>query len=134
MGFSPLEGVPVATRSGTVDPGALLYLLREHGLTPDELDQGLEHESGLIALGGLDDPFGFAVYTYRTAGAVAHMAMALGGLDFLAFSGGVGENRGDVRDAIAQRLAFLGSFEVEVVPAREELVIAAAVRGLIGDQ
>ena len=96
MGFSPLEGVPMATRSGSVDPGALLYVLREHGLTPEELDDALEHDSGLGALGGLDDPLGFAVFTYRVAGAVAHMAMALGGLDVLAFSGGVGENRADV--------------------------------------
>lgn len=132
MGFSPLEGVPMATRSGSIDPGALVYLLRERGLTVDELDRALEHESGLAALGGLDDPLGLAVYTYRIAGAVAHMAMALGGLDVLAFSGGVGENREDVRDAIASRLAFVGEFGVEVVPAREELVIAAEVGALLG--
>jgi len=131
MGFSPLEGVPMATRSGSVDPGALIYLLRERGLTVDELDKGLEHESGLAALGGLDDPLGIAVYTYRIAGAVAQMAMALGGIDLLAFSGGVGENRADVRDAIAGRLGPLGDFEVEVVPAREELVIARAARDLL---
>jgi acetate kinase len=57
--------------------------------------------------------------------------MALGGIDVLAFSGGVGENRHDVRDAIAERLRFLGDFAVEVVPAREELVIARAVRALL---
>jgi acetate kinase len=131
MGFSPLEGVPMATRSGSVDPGALLYVLREHGLTPDELDDALEHGSGVGALGGLDDPLGFAVFTYRIAGAVAHMAMALGGLDVLAFSGGIGENRAEVRDAIAGRLHFVGDFVVEVVPASEELVIAAAVAELV---
>ncbi|HET7857211.1 MAG TPA: hypothetical protein VFL41_12215 [Gaiellaceae bacterium] len=128
MGFSPLEGVPMATRSGSVDPGALLYLLRERGLTVDELDRALEHESGLHALGGLEDPLGFAVYTYRIAAAAAQMAAALGGLDVLAFSGGVGQNRADVRDAVAERLALLGDFAVEAVPAREELVIAAEVR------
>ena len=131
MGFSPLEGVPMATRSGSVDPGALIYLLRERGVSVDELDAALEHESGLAALGGLDDPLGFAVYTYRIAGAVAHMAMALGGIDVLAFSGGVGENRTDVTKAIAERLSFLGEFDVKVVPAREELVIAHAVRALV---
>jgi acetate kinase len=131
MGFSPLEGVPMATRSGSVDPGALVYLLRERGLTVEELDAALEHDSGLAALGGLDDPLGFSVYTYRIAGAVAHMAMALGGLDVLAFSGGVGENRADVREAIAGRLEHLGEFAVEVVPAREELVIAREVRDLL---
>jgi acetate kinase len=132
MGFSPLEGVPMATRSGSIDPGALLYLLRERGLTADELDRALEHESGLAALGGLDDELGFAVYTYRIASVAAHMAMALGGLDALAFSGGVGENRPDVRDAVASRLRFVGDFRVEVVPAREELVIASAVERTLG--
>lgn len=126
MGFSPLEGVPMATRSGSVDPGALLHLLRGR-LTLDELDRGLEHESGLAALGGLDDPLGFAVYTYRIASACGAMAAALGGLDALAFTAGVGENRADVRDAVVERLRFLGDFRVEVVPAREELVLAQEV-------
>jgi acetate kinase len=132
MGFSPLEGVPMATRSGSIDPGALLYVLREHGLSVKEVDRALEHESGLAAFGGLDDPLGFAVYTYQIAGAVARMATALGGLDALAFSGGVGENRADVRIAIGERLRFLGHYVMEVVTAREELVIAAAVRDLVG--
>jgi acetate kinase len=132
MGFTPLEGVPMATRSGSVDPGALIYLLRERGLTIDELDSALEHESGLAALGGLDDPLGFAVYTYRIAGAVAQMAMALGGIDVLAFSGGVGENRADVRDAIFGRVSFLGEFGTQAIPAREDLVIAHSVRSLLG--
>jgi acetate kinase len=132
MGFTPLEGVPMATRSGSVDPGALIYLQRERGLNVDKLDSSLEHESGLAALGGLDDQLGFSVYTYRIAAAVAQMAMALGGIDVLAFSGGVGENRPDVRAAIAERLLFLGYFSVEVVPAREDLVIAHAVRDLLG--
>jgi acetate kinase len=132
MGFTPLEGIPMATRSGSVDPGALIYLLREHGLTVDGLDDALEHESGLAALGGLDDELGFAVYTYRIAGAVAQMAIALEGIDVLAFSGGVGENRPDVRASIAERLHFLGYFSVEVVPAHEDLVIAQAVRELLG--
>jgi acetate kinase len=131
MGFSPLEGVPMATRSGSVDPGALLYLLRERGVSADALDRSLEHESGLAALGGLDEPLGFAVYTYRIAQAAAAMASALGGLDALAFSGGVGENRADVRDRIAERLRFLGDFRVQVVPAREDVVIARAVRSLL---
>jgi acetate kinase len=132
MGFTPLEGVPMATRSGSVDPGALVYLLREHGLSVDELDAALEHESGLTALGGLDDPLAFAVYTYRIAGTVAHMAMALGGIDVLAFSGGVGENRADVRDAIVKRVSLLGEFDSQAVPAREDLVIAHSVRSLLG--
>ena len=130
MGFSPLEGVPMATRSGTIDPAIPLYLVREHGLSLEEVDRQLEHESGLAALGGLDAELGFAVFTYRVAAAVAQMAMALGGVDALAFSGGVGENRADVRDEVVGRARFVGDFGVEVVPAREELVIARAVRAL----
>jgi acetate kinase len=132
MGFSPLEGVPMATRSGSVDPGALLYLLRRRLLTLEELDHALEHRSGLAALGGLETPLGFEIYTYRIAQACAAMAAALGGVDALAFTGGVGENRTDVRDAIAQRLAFVGRFRVEVVPAREDVVVARSVRRVLG--
>jgi acetate kinase len=134
MGFSPLEGVPMATRSGSVDPGAVLYLLRERGLSADEVDRALEHDSGLAALGGLDAPLGFAVYTYRVALAAAAMAAALGGVDVLSFSGGVGENRADVREAVARRLRFAGSFRVEVVPAREDVIVARAVRALLADR
>ena len=131
MGFTPLDGIPMRTRSGALDPGVLIHLLRDKGLTVDELDEALEQESGNVALGSLDDPLGFAVFTYRIAGAVAQMAMALAGLDLLAFSGGLGEHREDVREAVADRLTFLGPVHVEVVPAREELVIAAGVGGAL---
>jgi len=131
MGFSPLEGVPMATRAGSIDPGALVYLLRRRNLSLDDLDHALEHESGLAALGGLDEPLGFGVFTYRVAQACAGMAAALGGLDALVFTGGVGENREDVRVSVAGRLRFLGDFVVEVVPAREDAVIARSVRMLL---
>ncbi len=152
MGFSPLEGVPMASRSGSVDPGALLYLLREGLLTVEELDHALEHESGLEALGGLEDPLGLAVYTHRIAAAVAAMAASLDGLDALVFTAGVGENVPAVREEVCRRLAFLGveldpaaneaaepdadvgargsRVRVVVVRAREELVVARAVRAL----
>jgi acetate kinase len=130
MGFTPLEGVPMRTRAGSVDPGALIHVLRRTGLDADGLDHALEHDSGTEALGGLDERLAFAVFTYRVAGAVAAMATAAGGLDALAFTAGVGENRADVRDAVTARLAFLQPFETHVVPAREELTIARAVRSL----
>jgi acetate kinase len=136
MGFSPLEGVPMTTRSGSIDPGALLYLLRERGLSVEELDQALEHESGLAALSGTSgdvrelDPDGIAlaVYVHRVAAAVAASAAALGGIDAIAFTGGIGEHSALVRDRIRARLEFLGPFAVHVVRAREELVVAHAVR------
>ena len=131
MGFTPLEGVPMKTRAGSVDPGILIHAVRERGLSADELDRVLERDSGTDALGGLEDPLAFTLFTYRVAGAVAAMAVALGGIDALAFTGGLGENRADVREAVSERLAFVGSFRVEVVPAHEELVIARATRKLL---
>jgi acetate kinase len=138
MGFSPLEGVPMATRSGSVDPGAIVYLLRERGLTVAELEQELEHGSGLAGLsgGGSGDvrdasPLALDVFVHRVAAAVAAMAAACGGLDALAFTGGIGEHATEVRERIVERVRFLGDFGVEVVPAREELVIAAETRRLL---
>jgi acetate kinase len=138
MGFSPLEGVPMATRSGSIDPGALLYLLREGLRTEEELAAALEHESGLAGLsgGGSGDvreasPLALDVFVHRVAAAVAAMAAACGGVDVLAFSGGIGEHAAGVRERIVERVRFLGEFRVEVVPAREELVIAAETRRLL---
>jgi acetate kinase len=124
MGFSPLEGVPMVTRSGSVDPGALLYLMREHGLRPAELEHGLERDSGLRGLaggsGGMDelepaarggDPgarLAIDVFCHRVAGAVAAMAAAAGGLDVLAFTAGIGERSALVREEVCERLGFLG--------------------------
>jgi acetate kinase len=130
MGFTPLDGVPMGTRSGCVDPGILVYLARQ-GVTPDELDRVLNEESGLVALGGLDDAAARSFFAYQVAKAVAAMAAALGGLDAVAFSGGIGENRADVRDAVVARLRFLGAFAVEVVSPREDLVVARAVREVL---
>ena len=130
MGLTPLEGVPMGSRSGSIDPGALIHLVRR-GVDADELDRVLNEESGLAALGGLDDGFAFAHFAFHVAKAVAAMAVPLDGLDALAFSGGIGENRADVREAVAGQLRFLGAFRVEVVPAREEVVIARAVRALL---
>ncbi len=139
MGFSPLEGVPMATRSGSVDPGALLYLLRTGRLGAAELEEQLEHESGLAALsgGGSGDvreasPLALDVFVHRVAAAVGAMAAACGGIDALVFTGGIGEHADDVRERIVERVSFLGDFRVEVVTAREELVIAGETRSLLG--
>jgi acetate kinase len=127
----------MATRSGSVDPGALLYVQREHGLTLEELDHALHRESGLLGLGGSSDPRELAgtsaldVYAYRIAAAVGAMAVPLGGLDVLAFTGGVGEGSADVRERVTALVRFLGDFDVLVVPAREELVIAREVERVL---
>jgi acetate kinase len=163
MGFTPLEGVPMATRAGSVDPGALLYLMR-HGVSLDELDRALEHESGLTGIAGTGDvaaletdtspaaKLALGVYCYRIAQAVAAMATALSGLDALAFTAGVGEHSAAVRSAVCRQLAFLGvsldenaneradgdvevaasssSIRIHVVTAREDVVVARAVRSV----
>ena len=138
MGFSPLEGVPMATRSGSVDPGALVYLLREERLTLDELENELEHESGLAGLsgGGSGDVReasapALDVFVHRVAAAVAAMAAAASGVDVLAFTGGIGEHATEVRERIVERVRFLGDFEVAIVPSHEELVIAAETRRVL---
>jgi len=139
MGFSPLEGVPMTTRSGSIDPGALLYLMRERGLSVDELDHALEHESGLAGLSATsgdvrdldEDSLALAVYVRRVAAAVAASATALGGLEAIAFTGGIGEHSAVVRDRVCEKLRFLGPFDVHVIRSREELVIAQWVRSVV---
>jgi acetate kinase len=118
MGFSPLEGVPMTTRSGSVDAGAILYLMREHGLDAEALEHALNLESGLKALsGGSGDMreieaagggLALDVYIHRLAEAVAGMAAAAGGIDALAFTAGIGEGSALVRDRACGRLRFLG--------------------------
>jgi acetate kinase len=167
MGFSPLDGVPMATRSGAVDPGVLLYVQRSHGLSVDEVDRALNSESGVAGLSGGRDihqleaaapddesaQLALRVYTYRIATAAAGMGAALGGLDAIVFTAGVGENSPRVRAAICKHLRFLGveldlelnaratpdadvarpgsNVRVLVIAAREELVAARAVRALL---
>lgn len=121
MGFTPLEGLVMATRSGDIDPGALLYVQREFGLTPQEMDHVLNEESGLLALSGVsadmrdllrrhDDQTALAIeiFCYRAANAVGALAVALGGLDQIIFSGGIGEHAAAVRARIGALLAGSG--------------------------
>ena len=120
MGFSPLEGVPMATRAGSIDPEVLLYLQRHGRATAEELEQALEHESGLLGLGGSarveelearDDAaarLALDVFCHRVAAAVAAMTASLDGLDALVFTAGVGEGSAQVRERICARLGFLG--------------------------
>jgi acetate kinase len=120
MGFSPLEGVPMATRPGSIDPEILLYLLRHEAASPDDLEHALEHDSGLLGLGGSsrveeleasDEPaarLALSVFCYRVAAAVASLTAALGGFDALVFTAGIGEGSAFVRERVCGRLGFLG--------------------------
>ena len=152
----------MATRPGSIDPEILLYLLRHGYASEEELEHALEHESGLLALGGSarveeleasaepDARLALDVFAHRVAGAVAAMAAALGGLDALVFTAGVGEGSSCLRDRICHRLRFLGveldaalnanrrpdadvsaagsPVRVWVVHAREDVVAARAAR------
>ncbi|MBN9100977.1 MULTISPECIES: acetate/propionate family kinase [unclassified Pseudonocardia] len=166
MGFTPLDGLVMATRSGSVDPGLVLWLEEHEHLTPHEVATALERRSGLLALAGTadmrqvetrDDPdsvLARAVVHHRLVGAVAAMAAATGGLDVLAFTGGVGEHSPGVRGRAAAGLGFLGvcvddarnagatgdteitapgaAVRTVVVESREDLQIARLTRPLVG--
>ena len=123
MGFTPLEGLVMATRSGSVDPGLLLWLLQPGRLSADEITDGLEHHAGLAGLTGKSDMravleraeageesacLGLDVYLHRLRAAIAAMTSALGGVDVLAFTGGVGEHAAEIRRRTVAGLAFLG--------------------------
>jgi acetate kinase len=123
MGFTPLEGLVMATRSGSVDPGLLLWLMEHEGLAEAELAWALEHESGLEGLCGTGDmrevlereaggderaAMALAVYLHRLRAGIAAMAAALGGADALVFTGGVGARSAPIRARAIEGLGFLG--------------------------
>jgi acetate kinase len=123
MGFTPLEGLVMATRSGSVDPGLLLWLLEREAVGEGEMAAALEHESGIAGLAGDADMrvvleragggqatavLAVGVYVHRLRAAIAAMAAALGGIDALVFTGGVGEHAPAIRARAAAGLGFLG--------------------------
>ncbi len=170
MGFTPLEGLVMATRAGSVDPGALLYAQRHLGLAPDQLERVLDRDSGLLGVSGVSGDvravqraadqghqrarLALAVHAHRLRAGIAAMAAAMGGLDALVFTGGVGEHQPRVREAACDGLAFLGvaldpavnraaaadadlsppgaRARVLLVQAREDLEIARETRRLLG--
>lgn len=168
MGFTPLEGLVMATRSGSVDPGAVLWLHQHAHLPVGGIADGLEHGSGLAGLAGTPDMqqvltraqdgdpaarLALAVYVHRLRSGIAAMTAALGGLDVLVFTGGVGEHAAAVRQRACDRLGYLGvrvnpgrnttadadadvshpsaPVRTLVITAREDLEIAAATRRVL---
>ena len=168
MGFTPLEGLVMATRAGSVDPGLLVWLLEPGRLEAPELSRALEHESGLLALAGSTDmreilgrahqgdgtaKLALDVYLHRLRAGIAAMSAALGGLDVLVFTGGVGENAPAIRRDAVAGLGYVGVALDErgneaatgdadisangaqartlVISAREDLEIAGEVRALL---
>ena len=123
MGFTPLDGLVMATRSGSVDPGMLLWLLEREAVSEREMAEALEHESGLAGLAGSADMqtvlaaagrgepeavLAIDVYLHHLRAGIAAMAAALGGLDALVFTGGVGERSSEIRARAVAGLGFLG--------------------------
>jgi acetate kinase len=138
MGFTPLEGLMMGTRSGTVDPGMLLYLLRHKGLEVNALDKALNYESGLLGLSGVssdmrrvlsalpsnpDARLAVDVYIHRIRQTVGAMTATLGGIDALVFTAGVGEHAPEIRRRVCQNLNFLG---LELDPGANETCQADA--------
>jgi acetate kinase len=135
MGFTPLDGVAMGTRSGSLDPGILIYLQRQHGLSADALDQALTHEAGLLGVSGLSGDMrtlleaaaagqararlAIDIFVARVRSGIAAMAAALGGLDALVFTAGIGEHAAPIRAQVCAPLSFMG---VAVDPARNAAV------------
>lgn len=165
MGFTALDGLPMGTRCGELDAGVVLYLMQQKGMSPDELVDLLYKRSGMLGLSGIssdfrellasDNPrasFAIEVFCNRVARHIASLAAALGGLDGVVFTAGVGENAVPVRSAICRACAWLG-LELDeaanqepskrisktnsrvaayVIKTDENLMIARHARALVG--
>jgi acetate kinase len=171
MGFTALDGLMMGTRSGAIDPGVLFYLMREKGMSPDAVEDLIYRKSGLLGVSCLSsdmrellasgDPRAreaVELFAYRAARELGSMAAALGGLDALVFTAGIGERAAAVREMICERSRWLGialdvaanarhdaiisrpdsGVTVCVIPTSEELVIARhtyrAIKGVTGDE
>jgi len=150
MGFTPLEGLMMGSRSGTVDPGLLLYLLKQKAVAADELDHVLNSESGLKGLSGVSSDMrqveaaahagdahacqALDVYTYRLAYFISALMPSLGALDALVFTAGIGENSHAVRAHTCERLGYLNLFldpALNNQPAADRLISAPDSRTLV---
>jgi acetate kinase len=144
MGFSTLDGLMMGTRAGLLDPGVILHLLRE-GMDRAALEKLLYHESGLLGVSGIsadvktlldsDAPqakLAVEMVCARIARELGSLAAALGGVDALVFTGGVGENAAPIREKVVALSHWLGPIAVHVIPTDEELTIARHTRRLLG--
>jgi acetate kinase len=165
MGFSAVEGLPMGTRCGSIDPGVLIYLMDNHGLDARALDKLIYKQSGLLGVSGISsdmrellsspDPRAseaIDLFVYRIAREVGSLAAALGGLDAVVFTGGIGEHAEEIRSRVCKDSAWLGIvFDEEanikggprisctgspvsawVIPTDEELMIARHTLSLMG--
>lgn len=139
MGFTPLDGLLMGTRCGSIDPGALLYLQQADGLRTADVERVLYHESGLLGVSGIshdmrilqasEDPHAreaIELFVYRLVKHVGALASVLGGLDALVFSAGIGEHSAGVRAAVCERLAWLGIECDTTANARHDSLISTS--------
>ncbi len=144
MVITAMEGLPMCTRCGAVDPGVLLYMQRTLGLSVEEVEALLYNESGLKGLSGIShdvsvllqstDPaahFALSYFSLKTAQHIAAMAVSIGGIDALIFTGGIGEHAESIRQGILNHLCFLPAFQSLVIPANEEALMAMEVSRII---
>jgi acetate kinase len=121
MGFSTLDGIPMATRSGAIDPGVLVHLLNRKGMSSQALEDFLYHQCGLLGISGIDSDSrellasdrpeareALDLFAFRIAGETARIANTLGGIDALVFTAGIGEHQPEIRSRIVDHLAWLG--------------------------
>jgi acetate kinase len=149
MGFTPLEGIMMGTRSGSIDPGILVYLMRRNGYTADDMDRILNRESGLKGLCGSGDmrevisaigrgdraaSLALDVFSHRLCAGIGAMLASLGGLDGIVFTGGIGENVPQVRAMACGQFEFLGlhidAALNEMGPERDFAAASSAIRAL----
>jgi acetate kinase len=166
MGFTAIDGVPMGTRSGSVDPGVLLYCLRELGMDADALESLLYRESGLLGVSGVSSDmrellasreprarFAVDLFVYRIGRELGSLAAALGGLDAVVFTAGIGEHAAEIRARVCDDAGWLGlaldaaanrvggpristptsRVAAWVIPTDEELMIARHTRALVGE-
>jgi acetate kinase len=140
MGLTPLEGLMMGTRAGSIDPGALFYLLRTGRLSPDELAEQMDHESGLLGVSGqtsdvrelvrLDAAgdgratLALTMFARRAAECIAASVTALPALDAIAFTGGIGENAAGLRARIVAQLRSIGVSPISDEAARQDAVLS----------
>jgi acetate kinase len=165
MGFTAVDGLPMGTRCGALDPGVILYLMDQRGMDARAIEKLIYNQSGLLGVSGVssdmrtllasDEPrakLAVDLYVYRIARELGSLAAALGGLDAVVFTGGIGENSADIRELVCRHAAWLGvqldpaanqaggpristassQAAVWVVPTNEELMIARHTRKLLG--
>ena len=171
MGLTPLDGLIMGTRCGTLDPATVFFLVREGGYTIDQIDTMMNKQSGLLAVSGVSSDsrdieagaekgdenckMALEMFYYRTAQLTAEMVCSMGGVDTMAFTAGIGENSAEMRQGVADRLAYMGvkidpelnavrsddprvistpdsAVKVLVVPTNEEYMIALDVADLLG--